>query len=110
MGHTCINLRLPTYGGLYAWEFEKDGQELRVRVEGQLIFNNIFHVLDAAVAGFGLAHVPEDLAQPHLAKGRLVQVLGDWCPTWPGYHLYYPSRRQSSPAFALLVDALRHRG
>ena len=108
--HTCINLRLPTYGGLYAWEFEKDGQELRVRVEGQLIFNSIFHVLDAAVAGFGLAHVPEDLAQPHLAKGRLVQVLGDWCPTWPGYHLYYPSRRQSSPAFALLVDALRHRG
>jgi DNA-binding transcriptional LysR family regulator len=110
VGHTCINLRLPTYGGLYAWEFEKDSQELRVRVEGQLIFNNIFHVLDAAVAGFGLAHVPEDLAQPHLAKGRLVQVLGDWCPTWPGYHLYYPSRRQSSPAFALLVDALRHRG
>jgi DNA-binding transcriptional LysR family regulator len=110
VGHTCINLRLPTYGGLYAWEFEKDGEELRVRVEGQLIFNNIFHVLDAAVAGFGLAHVPEDVAQPYLAKGRLVRVLEDWCPTWPGYHLYYPSRRQSSPAFALLVDALRHRG
>jgi DNA-binding transcriptional LysR family regulator len=110
IGHPCINLRLPTYGGLYAWEFEKDGEELRVRVEGQLIFNSIFHVLDAAVAGFGLAHVPEDLAQPHLAKGRLRQVLGDWCPTWPGYHLYYPSRRQASPAFALLVDALRHRG
>jgi DNA-binding transcriptional LysR family regulator len=108
--HPCINLRLPTYGGLYAWEFEKDGEELRVRVEGHLVFNNIFHVLDAAVAGFGLAHVPEDLAQPHLAKGRLRQVLGDWCPTWPGYHLYYPSRRQASPAFALLVDALRHRG
>jgi DNA-binding transcriptional LysR family regulator len=110
IGHTCINLRLPTYGGLYAWEFEKDGQELRVRVEGQLVFNSIFQVLNAAVAGFGLAHMPEDLAQPYLAKGRLVQVLEDWCPTWPGYHLYYPSRRQSSPAFALLVDALRHRG
>jgi DNA-binding transcriptional LysR family regulator len=110
VGHTCINLRLPTYGGLYAWEFEKDGQELRVRVEGQLVFNSIFQVLNAAVAGFGLAHVPEDLAQPYLAKGRLKQVLADWCPTWPGYHLYYPSRRQSSPAFALLVDALRRRG
>jgi len=109
VGHTCINLRLPTYGGLYAWEFEKDGQELRVRVEGQLVFNSIFQVLNAAVAGFGLAHVPEDLAQSYLAKGRLKQVLEDWCPTWPGYHLYYPSRRQSSPAFALLVDALRHR-
>jgi DNA-binding transcriptional LysR family regulator len=110
IGHTCINLRLPTYGGLYAWEFEKDGQELRVRVEGQLVFNSIFQVLNAAVAGFGLAHMPEDLAQPYLARGHLVQVLEDWCPTWPGYHLYYPSRRQSSPAFALLVDALRHRG
>src|ERR671910_925472 len=110
VGHTCINLRLPTHGGLYAWELEKDGQELRVRVEGQLVFNSIFQVLNAAVAEFGLAHVPEDLAQPYLAKGRLVQVLEDWCPTWPGYHLYYPSRRQSSPAFALLVDALRHRG
>ena len=110
VGHTCINLRLPTYGGLYAWELEKDGQELRVRVEGQLVFNSIFQVVNAAVAGFGLAHMPEDLAQPYLAKGHLVQVLEDWCPTWPGYHLYYPSRRQSSPAFALLVDALRHRG
>jgi DNA-binding transcriptional LysR family regulator len=110
VGHACINLRLPTYGGLYAWEFEKDGQELRVRVDGQLVFNSIFHVLNAAVAGFGLAHVPEDLAQPYLAKGRLKRVLEDWCPAWSGYHLYYPSRRQSSPAFALLVDALRHRG
>jgi DNA-binding transcriptional LysR family regulator len=110
IGHRCINLRLPTHGGLYAWEFEKDGQELRVRVEGQLIFNGIFQVVNAAVAGFGLAHVPEDLAQPNLAKGRLEWVLEDWCPTWPGYHLYYPSRRQSSPAFALLVDALRYRG
>ena len=110
IGHTCINLRLPTYGGLYAWEFAKDGRELKVRVEGQFVFNGIFQVLDAALAGFGLAFVPEDLAQPHLAKGRLKRVLEEWCPPWPGYHLYYPSRRQSSAAFALLVDALRHRG
>jgi DNA-binding transcriptional LysR family regulator len=110
VGHSCINLRLPTYGGLYAWEFEKDGRELKVRVEGQLVFNSIFHVLDAAVAGFGLAHLPEDLAQPYLAKGRLRRVLEDWCPSWTGYHLYYPSRRQPSAAFGLLVDALRFRG
>jgi len=109
VGHRCINLRLPTHGGLYAWEFEKDGQELRVRVDGQLVFNSIFDVLEAALAGFGLAHVPHDLAQPQLASGRLQQVLDDWCPPWSGYHLYYPSRRQSSPAFALLVDALRYR-
>jgi DNA-binding transcriptional LysR family regulator len=108
--HTCINLRLPTYGGLYAWEFERDGRELKVRVEGQLTFNSIFQVLDAALAGFGLAYMPEDLAQPHIAKGRLRRVLGEWCPAWPGYHLYYPSRRQPSAAFALLVDALRYRG
>lgn len=95
--------------GVYAGEFEKAGRELRVRVEGQLIFNGIFQVLDAALAGFGLAYVPEDLVQPHLAKGRLRRVLEEWCPPWWGYHLYYPSRRQSSPAFALLVDALRHR-
>jgi DNA-binding transcriptional LysR family regulator len=109
IGHTCITLRLPTHGGIYAWEFEKDGHELRVRVDGQLVFNSIFHILNAAVAGFGLAHMPEDLAQPHLAEGRLQRVLEDWCPYWSGYHLYYPSRRQSSPAFALLVDALRYR-
>ena len=83
---------------------------MKVRVEGQLVFSSIFHVLDAAVAGFGLAHLPEELAQPYLAKGRLQRVLEDWCPSWSGYHLYYPSRRQSSPAFALLVNALRYRG
>jgi DNA-binding transcriptional LysR family regulator len=110
VSHSCINLRLPTYGGLYAWEFEKTGRELKVRVEGQLVFNSIFQILDAALAGFGIAFVPEDLAQTHLAKGRLKRVLEEWCPPWSGYHLYYPSRRQSSPAFALLVDALRHRG
>ena len=107
--HNCINLRLPTYGGLYAWEFEKGGHELKVRVEGQLIFNGTAQMLNAALAGFGLAYLPEDLAQPHFAKGRLKRVLEDWCPPFSGCHLYYPSRRQSSAAFALLVDALRHR-
>ncbi|HUJ97016.1 MAG TPA: LysR family transcriptional regulator [Stellaceae bacterium] len=110
IAHNCINLRLPTHGGLYAWEFEKGARELKVRVEGQLIFNGTFQMLNAALAGFGLAYVPEDLAQPHVAEGRLKRVLADWCPPYSGYHLYYPSRRQSSAAFALLVDALRHRG
>jgi DNA-binding transcriptional LysR family regulator len=108
--HDCINLRLPTYGGLYAWEFEKGERELKVRVEGQLVFNRTVQILNAALAGFGLAYVPEDLAQPHLAKRTLKRALQDWCPPFPGYHLYYPSRRQASPAFALLVDALRYRG
>jgi DNA-binding transcriptional LysR family regulator len=109
IGHNCINLRLPTHGGLYAWEFEKDRHELKVRVEGQLVFNGTFQMLNAALAGFGLAYVPEDLVLPHLRKGRLKRVLEDWCPPYPGYHLYYPSRRQSSAAFTLLVDALRYR-
>src|SRR5437867_7584927 len=108
--HNCINLRLPTYGGLYAWEFEKGDRELKVRVEGQLVLNGTSQMLNAALAGLGLAYVPEDLAQPHIDKGLLKRVLEDWCPPYPGYHLYYPSRRQSSPAFALLVDALRFRG
>ena len=108
--HNCINLRLPTYGGLYAWEFEKGGRELKVRVEGQLVLNGTTQMLDAALAGLGLAYVPQDLAQPHLDEGLLTRVLEDWCPPYSGYHLYYPSRRQSSPAFALLVDALRYRG
>jgi DNA-binding transcriptional LysR family regulator len=108
-GHDCINLRLPTYGGLYAWEFEKGERELKVRVEGQLVFNGVGQILTAALAGFGLAYLPEDLAKPHLAQEQLKRVLEDWCPPFPGYHLYYPSRRQSSPAFSLLVDALRYR-
>jgi DNA-binding transcriptional LysR family regulator len=110
INHNCINLYLPTYGGLYAWEFEQDGRELNVRVEGQLVFNDVFQILDAALAGFGLAYVPEDMAQPYLVKGRLKRVLEEWCAPWSGYHLYYPSRRQSSAAFALLVDTLRYRG
>jgi DNA-binding transcriptional LysR family regulator len=109
VSHSCINLRLPTYGGLYAWEFAKGTRELKVRVEGQLVFNSIFDVLEAALAGFGIAFVPEDMAQPHLVKGRLTRVLEDWCPPWSGYHLYYPSRRQPPPAFVLVVDALRYR-
>lgn len=108
-GHNCINLRLPTYGGLYAWEFAKGRHELNVRVEGQLTFNSSPQILRAALAGFGMACVPEDMAREHVDAGRLVQVLKEWCPSFPGYHLYYPSRRQSSPAFALLVDALRYR-
>ena len=107
--HSCINLRLPTRGGLYPWEFEKDGRSLKVHVEGQLVFNGTFQMLNAALAGFGLAYVPEDVVEAHLAKGRLKRVLADWCPPYSGYHLYYPSRRQQTPAFALLVEVLRHR-
>ena len=109
LGHNCIGLRLPTHGGLYAWEFEKGGRELKARVEGQLVFNGTFQMLNAALSGFGLAYVPEDLVAPDVAKGRLKRVLADWCPPYAGYHLYYPSRRQSSAAFALLVEALRYR-
>ena len=108
--HNCINIRLPTYGGVYAWEFERDGHELKVRVEGQLVFNTIALRLDAALAGLGLAYLPEDQVRPHLAAGRLVRVLEDWCPPFAGYHLYYPSHRQHTPAFALLIEALRWRG
>jgi len=108
-GHNCINLRLATYGGFYAWEFERDGQKLNVRVDGQLAFSSSTLTLAAALSGHGLACVPEDMVQSHLAAGELVQVLEDWCPLFSGYRLYYPSRRQSSPAFALLVEALRYR-
>ena len=108
-GHKCINMRLPTYGGLYAWEFEKGRRKMNVRVDGQLVFNSVRPILNAALAGFGLACLPDDLVQPHASKGHLKRVLEDWCPPFPGYHLYYPSRRQNSPAFALLVDALRYR-
>ena len=101
---------MPTYGGLFPWEFEKNGRELKVRVEGQLVFNNIALRLNSALAGLGLAYMPEDLALEYIAEGRLIRVLEDWCEPFPGYHLYYPSRRHSSPAFALLIEALRHRG
>ncbi|PMY45461.1 LysR family transcriptional regulator [Pseudomonas chlororaphis subsp. aurantiaca] len=108
MQHNCINLRMPTYGGIFSWEFEKKGQELKVRVEGQLVFNNIAMRLDAALKGLGLAYMPEDLVQAHVEQGRLIRVLADWCEPFSGYHLYYPSRRQSSPAFTLFRDALRY--
>jgi len=105
--HTCINLRLPTRGGLYAWEFEKGARKLNVRVEGQLVFNTSSLILKAALAGMGLASLPSHIVENDIAKGRLKQVLADWCPPFPGYHLYYPGRRQRSPALGLLVEALR---
>ncbi|NKK67332.1 LysR family transcriptional regulator [Rhizobium leguminosarum] len=107
--HNCINERLPTYGGFWAWEFEDNGKEIRIRVEGQLAFNNAYQSVEAALDGLGLAYVPEDIALPHIAEGRLRRALEAFSPHWDGYHLYYPSRRQSSPAFVALVDALRHR-
>jgi len=106
--HNCINLRMPTHGGLYVWEFEKNGQEVQVRVEGQLVFNTIAMRLEAAIQGLGLAFMPEDLVEDAVAQGRLIRVLEDWCEPFSGYHLYYPSRRQNSPAFTLLRDTLRY--
>ena len=107
--HACMGLRLPTSGGVYIWPFVRKGETVRVRPEGQLTFNTITLMLDMAVAGLGLAFLPEDVARDRIAAGDLVEVLADWSPTLPGYHLYYPSRRQQTPGFALLVDALRHR-
>ena len=107
--HNCINMRLPTLGGLFAWEFAKDGHALKVRVEGQLIVNNMALRLHSALDGLGLACLPEDVVLPCLADGRLVRVLDDWCPAYAGYQLYYPSRRHPSPAFTVLLDALRYR-
>jgi DNA-binding transcriptional LysR family regulator len=107
--HNCINLRLPTYGGLYAWEFEKDGREMHVRVDGQLMFNNTGMIITAALAGHGLAYASQARVQKYLAAGQLVPTLEDWCPPFSGYHLYYPSRRQPTPAFTAVVNALRYR-
>jgi DNA-binding transcriptional LysR family regulator len=109
MRHNCINIRLPTYGGVFPWELAKDGNELNVRVEGQLIFNNIGLRLNSALDGLGLAYIPEDQILDHVSKGRLIRVLDDWCAPFPGYHLYYPDRRHSSPAFTLFVETLRAR-
>ena len=105
--HRCINLRLPTHGGFYAWEFENDGESLNVRVEGQLAFNSGEPILRAALAGHGMAFIPEDMVSSYVGEGSLQRLLTRWCPTFTGYHLYYPSRRQTSPAFQLLLDALR---
>ena len=109
LGHNCINLRLPTHGNLYAWEFERGSRELRVRVDGQLTCNATGQLLNAALSGYGLAYVPEGMVQTHIDKGRLKRVLAEWCQPYSGYHLFYPSRRQSSAAFSLVVDALRYR-
>lgn len=106
--HRCINMRLPTAGGLYHWEFEKDGKPLRVRVEGQVTFNLQAERIDAALSGFGITCIPEDSVQDYIKSGELIQVLQDWCPSFPGYYLYYPSRKQHPPAFALMIDALRY--
>jgi len=107
--HNCINMRHITAGGLYAWEFEKDGQPLRVRVDGQLTFNNSYAMIDAAVSGLGIAYVPEDIVAAQIRAGALVQVLDDWSPFFEGYYLYYPMRRQNLPVFKLLTDALRYK-
>ena len=107
--HRCINLRQGA-GGLYVWEFERRGRELEVRVEGQVTFNTPLHIVRAALDGMGIAFLPEEEFAPHLEKGRLVRVLEDWCPPFPGFHLYYPSRKHPSPAFSLVLDALRFRG
>jgi DNA-binding transcriptional LysR family regulator len=109
VGHNCINLRLPSHGGVYAWEFEKGSRELKVRVEGQMTCNGAKQMLTAALTGLGLAYIPQEMAEPHLTKGRLKRVLADWCQPYSGYHLFYPSRRQSSAAFSLVLEALRHR-
>lgn len=108
--HACINLRLPTHGEVYAWEFEKGDRELNVRVRGQLTVNSTPQLLNAGRAGLGLAYVPEDLVQNDLSQGHLQRVLETWCQPYPGYHLYYPNRRQASRAFSLVVDALRYMG
>lgn len=109
LAHACINIRLPTHGGLYAWEFEKAGREVKVRVEGQCVFNTLALVVQATLCGLGFAFVPEDSVLTHLKAGALRAVLEDWCPSYPGYHLFYSSRRQPSAAFSLIVDTLRYR-
>lgn len=106
--HNCVNLRLPTHGGLYAWEFARHGQEQQIQVRGQMVFNTTPQMLTAALEGHGLAYVPQEAIARCVADGHLLTVLDDWCPAIPGYHLYYPSRRQSSPAFQLVVDTLRY--
>jgi len=107
--HSCINHRQARTGGLYAWEFAKDEREFRVRVDGQLTFNTTLPMIDAVLSGLGIAYLPEDLVAEHVRSGRLVQILDDWSPKFAGYYLYYPSRRQNSPAFGVVADALRHK-
>lgn len=108
--HNCIGIRLPTYGGIFPWDLDKDGHEVNVRIEGQLVFNNISLRLNSSLDGLGLAYLPEDQVLPYIERGQLIRVMDDWCEPFPGYHLYYPSRRHASPAFALFVETLRYRG
>ncbi|MCA6968440.1 LysR family transcriptional regulator [Pectobacterium carotovorum] len=108
--HQCINQRMVTSGGLYVWDFDQDGGDLNVRVDGQLTFNTSEHIVEAALAGFGIAFLPEEEFSPHIEEGRLIRVLEPWCAPFSGYYLYYPSRKQPSPAFSLVVDALRESG
>jgi DNA-binding transcriptional LysR family regulator len=105
--HGCINMRFPTHGGLYVWEFERRGKQVNVRVEGQVTLNSTPHIVQAALEGLGIAFLPEEEFAPHIEEGRLIRVLDDWCAPFEGYYLYYPSRRQPSPAFSLVVGALR---
>ncbi|MEN3929857.1 LysR family transcriptional regulator [Microvirga sp. W0021] len=107
--HVCINIRFPTHGNVYAWEFEKDGKELKVRVKGQLTFNRTYQSIEAALEGFGLAHVPLDTVESYIKSGRLISVLEDWFPPWDGHYLYYPSKKNHSKAFKIIIDALRHK-
>ncbi|TRO38250.1 LysR family transcriptional regulator [Pseudomonas putida] len=107
--HNCINLRFPTHGGLDVWEFAKNSDIQRIRVGGRLVLNGVYQILDAAIGGLGIAYLPEQLVERHIAVGSLVRVLDDWCRPFPGFHIYYPSRRQPSTAFTLLIDALRYK-
>ena len=106
--YQCVNLRTSTYGGLYEWEFEKEGKSIQIAVNGSIIFNNAYDVFEAVKAGYGLAFLPEDMVQPMIETGELISVLKDWCPLWPGLHLYYPNRRNPSRAMNLVVDTLRY--
>jgi len=105
--HNCINMRFPTYGGLDIWEFERDKRVVRIKVDGQVVCNTSPHIVEAALSGLGLAYLPEEEFAPHIAEKRLIRVLEDWCPPFSGYHIYYPSRRQPSPAFSLVLQALQ---
>jgi DNA-binding transcriptional LysR family regulator len=110
MKHNCITLRLASSGGVYAWELQQDGRALEARVRGQAMFTSAYHMVQAALSGSGLAYITEDMVAPYLRDGRLVSVMQDWCPKFPGLHAYYPSRRHSSRALSLVIDAIRYKG
>jgi len=110
MKHNCINLRLASSGGLYAWELRHEGRDFEAQVRGQTVFTNVYHMLNAALSGVGVTYLPESLVGPYVRSGRLVSVMPDWCAVFPGLHAYYPSRRQASRALALVIDTIRHKG